>query len=101
MMTGDRGIGELDISADGSRVVFGQLVSTDAQGNHYWHLYMNVGGSDHSIDLTPGTTAGVLYDGMTDDGTKVYFTTTDPLTATTPTPAPTSTAPTSPTQRPP
>ena len=28
-MTGRRGIGELDISADGSRIVFGQLVSTD------------------------------------------------------------------------
>ncbi len=32
-----------------------------------------------SIDLTPGTTAGVLFDGMTADGTKVFFTTADKL----------------------
>ena len=28
-----------------------------------------------SIDLTPGATAGVLYDGMTADGSQVFFTT--------------------------
>ncbi len=79
-MTG-AGIGELDISDNGSRIVFGQLVSTDTQGNRYWHLYMNVGDSNHSLDLTPGTTSGVLYDGMSSDGTKVYFTTPDALTS--------------------
>ena len=52
-MTG-AGIGELDISADGERVVFGQLVRTDSAGNRYWHLYMNVGGADQTIDLMPG-----------------------------------------------
>ena len=40
---------------------------------------MNVGDSSHTIDLTPGTTTGVLYDGMTADGTKVFFTTADQL----------------------
>ena len=47
----------------------------------------------------PARPPGVLYDGMTADGSKVYFTTADQLhRATTPTPAPTSTAPTSATQ---
>jgi hypothetical protein len=73
------GIAELDISDDGSRIVVGQLVSTDARGNHYFHLYMHVGTSPNTIDLTPGTTSGVQYDGMTSDGTTVYFTTKDQL----------------------
>jgi hypothetical protein len=77
-MTGP-GIGELDISSDGSRILIGQLVSEE-EGAKYWHLYMNVGDSDKTIDLTPGTTSGVLYDGMTADGSKVFFTTTDTLT---------------------
>jgi hypothetical protein len=76
-------IGELDISADGSRILFGKLVSTDSAGNKYWHLYMNVGDASKSIDLTPSTTSGVLYDGMTTDGTKVFFTTPDALTTAT------------------
>jgi DNA-binding beta-propeller fold protein YncE len=78
-MTGP-GIAELDISADGSRVLLGRLVS-ESGGARYWHLYMNVGDSLQTIDLTPGTTHGVLYDGMTSDGSKVFFTTVDPLTA--------------------
>ena len=41
---------------------------------------MNIGDSDKTVDLTPGTTAGVLFDGMTDDGSRVFFTTTDALT---------------------
>jgi hypothetical protein len=81
-MTG-AGIGELDISADGSRIVIGRLISTDSAGNRYWHLYMSVGDSDQTIDLTPGATDGVLYDGMTSDGTKVYFTARDALTTAT------------------
>jgi hypothetical protein len=77
---GDRaGIAELDVSSDGSRIVVGQLISTDAAGNHYFHLYMHVGTNPHTIDLTPGTTTGALYDGMTGDGSAVYFTTKDPL----------------------
>jgi hypothetical protein len=78
-MTGP-GIGQLDVSSDGSRILFGQVVTTDSAGNRYWHLYMNVGDSSHSIDLTPGTTTGVLYDGMTSDGSKVFFSTADQLT---------------------
>jgi hypothetical protein len=77
-MTGS-GIGELDISDDGTRIVIGQLVSTDSAGNGYWHLYMNVNDAAQTIDLTPGTTSGVLYDGMTADGSEVFFATPDTL----------------------
>ena len=72
-------IGELDISKDGSRIVVGQLVSEEGNAR-YWHLYMNIGDSSKTIDLTPGTTHGVLFDGMTEDGSKVFFTTVDHLT---------------------
>jgi hypothetical protein len=72
-------IGELDISKDGSRIVIGHLV--EEVGNaKYWHLYMDIGDSGQTIDLTPGTTHGVLYDGMSADGSRVFFTTTDALT---------------------
>ena len=71
-------IGALDISSDGSRIVFGKLVSKDAAGRH-WKLYMNIGDSDQSVELTPGTTTGVLYNGMSSDGTKVFFSTRDEL----------------------
>ena len=40
---------------------------------------MHVGTDPETIDLTPGTTTGALYDGMTADGSSVYFTTSDPL----------------------
>ena len=77
-MTGP-GIGELGISSDGSRIVVGQLV--DEEGNaKYWHLYMNIGDSGKTIDLTPGTTHGVLFDGMTENGSKVFFSSVDHLT---------------------
>ncbi len=69
----------LDLSADGSRTLVGSLVSTDSEGNDYYHLYMHVGTADSTIDLTPGTTSGVLFAGMDEAGTKVYFTTPDPL----------------------
>jgi hypothetical protein len=77
-MTGG-GVGELDVSADGSRVVVGKRISTDAKGNEFWHLYMHVGNSPNSIDLTPGITTGVLFDGMSEDGSKVFFTSKDNL----------------------
>jgi len=77
-MTGN-GIAELDISGDGSRIVVGQLVSTDANGNNYYHLYMNIGDSSKTIDLTPEAVDGVLYDGMSANGSKVFFTTKDAL----------------------
>ena len=36
---------------------------------------MNIGDSGQTIDLTPGTTHGALFDGMTADGSRVFFTT--------------------------
>jgi hypothetical protein len=77
-MTG-AGIGELGISADGSRVVTGQGVGADGDGNPYWHPYEHIGNSAQSVDLAPGTTSGVLFDGMSADGSKVFFTTADKL----------------------
>jgi hypothetical protein len=77
-MTG-AGIGELDVSSNGRRVVFGREVGTDSAGNRYWHLYMSLGGGQ-TVDLAPAPTAGDLYAGMTADGSKVYFTTADRLT---------------------
>ena len=77
------GISELDISADGSHVLLAQKVSTDADANNYWHLYMNIGDSEKTIALTPdatGTTGGVLFDGMTSDGSKVFFSSEEHLT---------------------
>jgi hypothetical protein len=77
---GTDGLAELDVSADGSRVVIGQLLRVDSAGNRYWHLYMDVGASSRTIDLTPGTTEGAIYGGMTSNGGVVYFTTSDRLT---------------------
>ena len=79
-MTG-AGIAELDVSADGSRVLIGRKVGEDSAGNPYYHLYMDVNDSSHSIDLMPTTTSGALFAGMTDEGSKVFFTSADPLTA--------------------
>ena len=76
-MTGD--IAQLDISADGSRVLIGEHVSTDAAGNDHYRLFMNVDGASETVALTPGATNGALYAGMSSDGTEVYFTTSDPL----------------------
>ncbi len=78
------GVAELDISADGSRAVVGEAVGPpDGDGNQYYHLYMHIAGTRKSIDLTPGTTSGALFDGMTADGSMVYFTTKDPLSTAT------------------
>lgn len=73
------GISELDLSADGSRVIVGKKVGTDAQGNEYVHPYMYVGSAAKGVDLAPGSTSGVLYAGMSADGSVVYFTTPDQL----------------------
>jgi hypothetical protein len=73
------GIAELAISRDGSRVVVAQRISTDGDGNRYWHPFMHIGTSSQTVDLAPGTTSGVLFDGMTEDGSRVYFTTRDQL----------------------
>jgi hypothetical protein len=40
---------------------------------------MNIGDAGQTVDVTPGTTTGVLYDGMTADGSKVFFTSADKL----------------------
>jgi hypothetical protein len=73
------GIAELDVSADGSRIIVAQKVSTGGAGNVYFHPYINIGDSTHTVDLAPGTTQGVLFGGMTQDGSKVFFTTADQL----------------------
>jgi hypothetical protein len=75
------GIGALAVSENGNRIVIAQRVSTDGAGNRFWHPYMDIGDSGQTVDLAPGTTSGVLFDGMTADGSAVYFTTADPLTA--------------------
>ncbi len=71
-------VAELDISHDGSRIVIGKKVGS-VGGNDYYHLYMHIGTSPHSVDLTPGTTSGVLFDGMNESGSRVFFTTKDNL----------------------
>jgi sugar lactone lactonase YvrE len=75
-MTGD--VEQLDISGDGSRILIGKPVGTDAMGNSYHDLYMHIGDDADSV-LVVDTPGGVLYNGMSDDGTKVYFTTTESL----------------------
>jgi hypothetical protein len=77
------GVAELGASKDGSRTVIGRLISTDAEGNRYYHLYLHTAGVPESIDLTPGATDGALYGGMSEDGSVVYFTTKDALTTAT------------------
>ena len=75
------GIAELAISKNGSHILLGQKV-TDADGNVYWHPYMNVGDSEKTIDLLPrGTSGGILFDGMTEDGTQVFLSSEENLTA--------------------
>ncbi len=71
-------IGELSVSKDGSRVVIGHLISEVGEAK-YWHLYMSIDDTGQTVDLTPGTSTGVLFDGMTEDGSKVYYTTADRL----------------------
>lgn len=73
------GISELAVSEDGSRVLIGKRVSVDSAGNEYVHPYLYIAGRAGSVDLDPGATAGVLFAGMSADGSKVYFTTTDKL----------------------
>jgi len=77
-MTGP-GIAELDISADGSRVIVAQKEAEDANGNGYWHPYMKLAGSEQSVDLAPGASEGVLYAGMTADGSRVFLTAQESL----------------------
>ena len=65
------------VSRDGSHI----LMSTAAQGGTT-HLYMRVDNTD-SYEVSLGEDLinhGVEFDGMTDDGTRVYFTTTAQMT---------------------
>jgi hypothetical protein len=75
-MTGT--VAALDVSADGSRVLIGKLVGTDAAGNDYYDLYMHIGASPNSVEVAD-TESGVLFNGMTSDGSRVFFTTPDAL----------------------
>ena len=61
-MTGT--VAGLDVSSDGSRVLVGKAVSTDAKGNTYYDLYMHIGNSPNSVQVAD-TTNGVLFNGMT------------------------------------
>src|SRR5262249_43818578 len=46
-MTGS--VAGLDVSSDGSRVLVGKAVSTDAKGNTYYDLYMHIGNNPNSV----------------------------------------------------
>ena len=74
-------VGSLDMSDDGSRVLVGTELDEDSAGNLYWHPYLHLGSSTETVDLAPGATAGVLFNGMTADGSRVFFTTVDQLDA--------------------
>ena len=78
-MTGT--VAGLDVSADGSRVLVGKAVSTDTKGNTYYDLYMHVGSNPNSVQVVD-TASGVIFNGMTDDGSKVFFTTPDAVPGT-------------------
>ena len=49
------GISQLDLSADGSRVIVGTKVGADSQGNEYVHPYMHVGSATEKRRPGPGT----------------------------------------------
>ncbi len=66
-------VAELDISADGSRVIVATQVGEDSEGKELWHPYMHIGNDAGSYDLAPGTAAGVQFAGMTADGTRVLL----------------------------
>ena len=72
-------VGSLDMSDDGSRIVVAELVSIDPAGSGLWHPFMHISGSSATVDLAPGSTSGVLYGGMTADGSSVFYSTVDPL----------------------
>jgi len=77
VMTGGQ-VAELGISSDGSRIVVAQQLGTDGEGNALWHPYLHIGTNAQTVDLAPSTT-GVLYAGMSADGTSVFYATRDKL----------------------
>ncbi len=72
-------IAELDISSNGSHILIGKFIE-EAEGAKLYHLYMNIGDSERTIDLTPGATEGVRFDGMTSNGEEVFFSSAEYLT---------------------
>ena len=72
-------LAELDVSKDGSRTLFGKEISTDSKGNPYYHLYLHIAATKASVDLMPGATEGALFAGMSEDGSRVFFTTKEQL----------------------
>ena len=71
-------VAELDVSSDGSRVLVGKVVGEDGTGNRYYDLYMHIGTSPNSVKVIESA-SGAIYNGMTSDGEKVFFTTSDPV----------------------
>ena len=67
---------ELDVSSSGERVLIGKKVGEDPEGNEYFDLYMHIRSKPDSVEVA-ATPHGVLYNGMTADGVRVYFTTAD------------------------
>ena len=78
--TDPNGIAELGLSKDGSHVLIAQKVTEDAAHNAYYHLYMDIDDAPETIELTPGASKGVLFDGMSEDGTEVFFSSEEHLT---------------------
>ncbi len=75
------GIAELAISSDGSHILLAQKASADAD-NVYWRLFMDVDDSEETIELIPKSAKkGVLFDGMTENGSTVFFSSEEHLTA--------------------
>jgi hypothetical protein len=73
------GISSPGLSDDGSRSLIATPVSEDSAGNEYGRLYMHLGTATPSVELAPAATAGVLFDGMTADGSRVFFTSSQTL----------------------
>ena len=71
-------VAELDVSSDGARILIGVPVGDDEAGNTLYDLYMHIGNSPNSIEVA-NTANGVVYDGMTEDGSAVFFTTADQI----------------------
>jgi hypothetical protein len=78
-MQAGAGISSPGLSDDGSRILIGTPVSEDGAGNHYVRLYMHLGTTAAAVELAPAATAGVLFDGMTADGSRVFFTSSQAL----------------------
>jgi hypothetical protein len=72
------GVASLDQSSDGSRVLVAKEVSKEGN-NVYYQLYLHLAGHPNSLKLTEGVPDGAIFDGMTADGSRVFFTTKDNL----------------------